>query len=264
LEELYPERSAVEAADAYADLRLDERAPADRPYAIANMIMTSDGRATLAGRTEGISSDTDRELFLALRTQVDAVMVGPATIGIEGYGPLVRSEERRERRRKLGLRPVPIAVTASRSLQLPVSAPLLQDPDSDIVVLTNSDVEPPPVAAKLIVERIPGDELDLVAGLGRLRDRHGIRSLLVEGGPTLLASLVSWGAIDELFLTVAPKLLGSAGEIGLLEGAAPAAPLDLELRSVLEHESYLFLRYSIGRGVSPGEAAPAAPEQRSG
>jgi riboflavin biosynthesis pyrimidine reductase len=218
------------------------------------MVATADGRATLAGRTELISSDSDRELFLTLRSQVDAVMAGPATIGIERYGPIVRSEERRERRRELGLEPVALAVTASRSMELPVEAPLFQDPGSRIVVLTNSEREPPPVAAELTVERIPGDDLDLVAGFARLAERHGVRSLLVEGGPTLLAGVVAVGALDELFLTLAPKLVGGSGEIGIIEGAAPTAPLDLELRSVLKEESFLFLRYAMRRRP---ESAPS-------
>jgi riboflavin biosynthesis pyrimidine reductase len=246
LEQLFPERRAVAPAEAYADLRLADLAPPDRPYVIANMVETVDGRATVAGRTKGISSDTDLELFLTLRTQVDAVLVGTGTIGIEGYGPLVRSEERRERRRRLGLEGVPLAVTVSRSLELPAEAPLFQDPETRIVVLTNSEREPPRVPAELIVERLSGAELDIVAGLVRLRARYGVRSILLEGGPTLLAATVAVGALDELFLTVTAKLIGDTGEITILEGAAPAAPLDLELRSIMREESQLFLRYAVG------------------
>ena len=211
------------------------------------MVSTADGRATLAGRTETISSDADRELFLTLRTQVDAVMAGPGTIGIERYGPILRSAERRDLRRELGLEPVPLAVTASRTMELPVDAPLFQDADSRVVVLTNSDRDPPPVEAQLVVERIPGDDVDLVAGFARLAERHGVRSMLVEGGPTLLASVVTSGLLNELFLTVSPKLVGGTGEIGILEGAAPAAPLNLDLRSILTEDGFLFLRYSVER-----------------
>jgi riboflavin biosynthesis pyrimidine reductase len=210
------------------------------------MVSTADGRATLAGRTERISSDTDRELFLALRTQVDGVMAGPATIGIEGYGPLVRSGERRERRRRLGLEEVPLAVTASRSMELPVEAPLFQDRDSRVVVLTSSDREAPPCPAQVVVERVPDGELDLVEGMERLRSRHGVRSLLVEGGPTLLAVMVAAGLVDELFLTLAPRLAGGDGELSLLEGTALTTPLELELRSVLREGGYLFLRFRAG------------------
>jgi riboflavin biosynthesis pyrimidine reductase len=209
------------------------------------MVATADGRATLGGRTEGISSDDDRDLFHTLRTQVDAVMVGVATIALERYGPLARRPEIRRRRVELGLAEVPLAVTASRSLELPGEAPLFQDPESQIVVLTNSDREPPPCEANLIVERIPGDELDLAAGMERLRSAHGVRAMLHEGGPTMLAAMLAPGLVDELFLTVSPMLVGG-GEPSVVEGTAFELPRRLDLLSVLEHESFLYLRYTIG------------------
>ena len=209
------------------------------------MVTTADGRATLAGRTQGISSETDRDLFHTLRTQVDAVMVGTATIALEGYGPLARRPEVRSRRAALGLAEVPLAVTASRSLELPVDAPLFRDPESRIVVLTNSDREAPSCDAQLVVERFPGEDLDLAAGAERLRSVHGVRAMLHEGGPTLLGAMLAPGLVDELFLTISPMLVGG-GEPSVVEGTALARPRRFEVLSVLAHESYLYLRYAIG------------------
>ena len=208
------------------------------------MVATADGRATLGGRTQGISSETDRELFHALRTQVDAVMVGTATIALEGYGPLARRPEMRSRRAALGLEEVPLACTASRTLELPVDTPLFQDPESRIVVLTNSDREAPGCEAQLVVERLEGDELDLAAGVARLRTAHGVRAMLHEGGPTLLAAMLAPGLVDELFLTISPMLVGG-GEPAVVEGVALGQAQRMGLLSVLEHESYLYLRYAL-------------------
>ena len=232
-------------AEAYGALGLVERAHPDRPYVVSNMVSTADGRATLGGRTEAISSETDRNLFHALRAQVDAVMVGTGTIAIERYGPLARRPEVRERRRALELPESPVCVTASRSMELPVDAPLFQDPDSHVIVLTNSDREPPPCRCRLTVERLPGDELDLTAATKVLRERHGVRALLHEGGPTLLAAMLAVGVVDELFLSLSPMLVGG-GEPSVVEGTALEEPLRLALVSVLEAESFLYLRYRIG------------------
>jgi riboflavin biosynthesis pyrimidine reductase len=209
------------------------------------MVATADGRATLGGRTQGISSETDRNLFHVLRAQVDAVMVGTATIALERYGPLARRPEVRRLRAGLGLPETPLAVTATRTLELPVDTPLFQDPESRIVVLTNSEREAPECAAELIVERIPGPELDLVAGAERLRTVHGVRAMLHEGGPTLLAAMLLPGLVDELFLTLSPMLVGG-GEPSLVEGTALEAPSRLALRSAMSESSFLFLRYAIG------------------
>jgi len=212
------------------------------------MIESADGRATLGGHTQAISSDTDRALFHALRAQVDAVMVGTATIAIERYGPLARRPEVRERRAALGLAETPLCVTASRSMELPVDAPLFQDPDSHWIVLTNSDREPPPCNCRLTVERLPGPELDLRAGAARLRERHGVRAMLLEGGPTILAAMLDAELVDELFLSLSPLLVGG-DEPSLLEGTSLGRPQPLRLVSVLEGESFLYLRYGIRPGA---------------
>jgi riboflavin-specific deaminase-like protein len=246
LEQLFPSGSPVPVADAYGDLRLNALAPADRPYVIANMVTSVDGRATLAGRSGGLADETDKELFLELRTQVDAVMAGTATIAIENYGPLVRHPERRRRRREHGLDEVPLAVTATRSMELPVQSPLFQDRGSRIAVLTDSDREPAACPAAVMVERVPGEPLDLLAGMRRLRSAHGVRSVLLEGGPTMLAAMVAAGCVHELFLTYAPKIVGSADQPTIIEGPALPQPIELELLSLLRDESYLFLRYRLG------------------
>jgi riboflavin biosynthesis pyrimidine reductase len=209
------------------------------------MIVSADGHATIDGGTARLSSETDRALFLELRTQVDAVMAGARTIAVERYGPLVQSAERRERRLLRGLDPVPPAVTVTRTLELPTETPLFQDPDSRIVVLTNSNAEPPATAAQLQVERLEGDDLDLAAGMRRLRADHGVRAVVLEGGPTLLGAMLRARAVDELFVTFAPVVAGSAGALRLVEGAELPAPASLEATSVLRDGSYLFVRYRI-------------------
>jgi riboflavin biosynthesis pyrimidine reductase len=83
--------------------------------------------------------------------------------------------------------------------------------------------------------------VDLRRAVGALGER-GYRHVLAEGGPTLNAQLASAGVLDELCLTVSPKL--AAGESKrILAGPPLAAPTEMHLRSVLEDDGYLFLRY---------------------
>jgi riboflavin biosynthesis pyrimidine reductase len=76
----------------------------------------------------------------------------------------------------------------------------------------------------------------------------GVRWLLAEGGPALNASLLREGLLDELFLTVAPRLVGGA-ERALVASAdtPPEARRSLTLLSAHAHESELFLRYAVNR-----------------
>jgi riboflavin biosynthesis pyrimidine reductase len=249
IEELFPERRSVTLESAYANLGLAERAEGlRRPYVVANMVSTVDGRASLGGRTKEMSSPADRELFHALRGQVDAVMAGTATIGIERYGPLVRDEARRARRAERGLAPLPLAVTASRSLELPVAAPLFEDPESRIVVLAGRGGEAPATGAEVTIEPVPGPDertIDFIAGLERLRERYGVRTLLLEGGPTLLAAMLEVGAVDELFLSRAP-LIADGPEPSLVEGGPLPEPIRLRLLSLMKEDDFLFARYAVG------------------
>lgn len=92
----------------------------------------------------------------------------------------------------------------------------------------------------IVVESGPEGPVDLPALLRELRD-EGVRALLCEGGPTLHGSLQAQGLVDELFLTIAPKLSGGEGP-RILEGALPAVA-ELELAWLLEDEGELFARY---------------------
>ena len=68
----------------------------------------------------------------------------------------------------------------------------------------------------------------MTAAMRHLRAERGIRAVLCEGGPRLHSQLQAAGLADELFLTIAPKLVGAGNSI--LEGALPeVAELELDL-----------------------------------
>ena len=89
---------------------------------------------------------------------------------------------------------------------------------------------------------VAGDaEVDLVEAVKGLGER-GFDHVLAEGGPSLNGGLVAAGVLDELCLTVAPRLVsGDAKRI--VTGRAQVPPPDLVLRSLCEEDGYLFLRY---------------------
>jgi riboflavin biosynthesis pyrimidine reductase len=220
---LLPDRAGdLKAADLAAAV---PGAPPDgRPFVLVNMIATADGRATIAGRTGPIANRADYELFHALRTRVDAVMVGAQTVRVEGYG-------RRE----------PLAVLVTRSAAVPPYVGLLAAPENRVVVLTPSaEAELPPSAADVRYLRGPLDD-----GVRRLRSELGVRSVLCEGGPALLGDLVRGALVDELHLVIAAKLAAGPAPLTILSGAALDPPAALELLSVHESGGYLFLRYAL-------------------
>jgi riboflavin biosynthesis pyrimidine reductase len=94
----------------------------------------------------------------------------------------------------------------------------------------------------VVVESGPEGRVDLPALLRSLRG-EGVRALLCEGGPTLHGSLQAAGLVDELFLTIAPKLSGGGVPPRILEGELGDV-IPLELAWLLEEDGELFARYS--------------------
>jgi riboflavin biosynthesis pyrimidine reductase len=95
-------------------------------------------------------------------------------------------------------------------------------------------------ARLIVVESGPEGPADLASLLRSLRD-EGVRALLCEGGPTLHGALQTSGLVDELFLTIAPKLAGGPAP-AILAGEIPSV-VDLELAWLLEENGELFARY---------------------
>jgi riboflavin biosynthesis pyrimidine reductase len=236
-----PPRTASDWLDGLRPAAVD---PGRRPHLTLNMISSLDGRAALAGRTAALGNVGDRQLFHALRARADGVMAGAGTMRVERYGAIVRDPGLLALRAARGLAPQPLAITVSRSLRLAADLPILADPGSHLVVLTPSDGELPPCAARVSYLRGP----DVGQLLERLRDEFGVRRMIAEGGPTLNAELVRGGLIDELFLSTAPLLLGGPDPLTIVAG--PALATRLELVGLLELESHLYARYRVSGAVA--------------
>jgi riboflavin-specific deaminase-like protein len=218
-----------------------EQAREDRPYVAMNFAATVDGRAAIGGRSGPIGSATDTAMLVGLRTRFDAVMIGAGTMRAERYGRPLADQEKRERRERIGLPHDPLTVIVSGRLDLPWDAPLFTEGAGRVLVFTVSEVEPPETATSLRVVRHEGSAVDLGEALRHLRRERGIRALLSEGGPRLHAELQAAGLVDDLFLTIAPKLVGGEAP-RIVEGALPGiAPL--ELAWLLEEDGELFARY---------------------
>jgi riboflavin-specific deaminase-like protein len=242
---LYPERRQTTPEELASGLRLGDRAPAERPYLALNMVSSLDGKAAIQWRTKGLSTALDRRLFHNLRAQADAVMAGAGTVRTERYGRMTKTDELRAKRVEEGLRPDPIAVIVSASLNLPADLPILQEPDERVVVVTGSEATLEGTRAEIDYVRA-GDDLGLA--LARLRDEHGVRSVMCEGGPTLNSFLFAAGLVDELFLSLNPKVVSGAAALTIVAGRELVEPAELELVSVAEGEGDLFTRWRVRRG----------------
>jgi riboflavin biosynthesis pyrimidine reductase len=220
---LLPDPGPTSVSDQLETYRPGEEAGEERPRVAVNFVTTLDGRAAIAGSSGPIGSDTDTEMLSGLRARFDAVMIGAGTMRVERYGPME-----------------PLAVLVSGRLDLPWDAPLFTDEQGEALIFTASEAEPPQTAASVNVVRHER-AVDLGEALRHLRQERGIRAVLCEGGPRLHAQIQAEGLVDDLFLTIAPKLSGGE-EPRILEGPLPGV-VGLELAWLLEEDGELYARY---------------------
>jgi riboflavin biosynthesis pyrimidine reductase len=214
---------AVDPADVYAD----RPEVSGRPGVRLNMISSIDGGTAVNGVSGGLGSLGDKRVFAVLRSLADVVVVAAGTVRAEHYGPSS----------------VPIAVV-TRAAQLDWQSPFFTEAKARPIVLTVED------APTENLERAAQVADVVVAGSGTIDVRQaltelgarGFHHVLAEGGPSLNGALALAGVLDEVCLTVSPKVVADDAK-RIISGPALAAPIEMDLRSVLEDDSYLFLRY---------------------
>jgi riboflavin biosynthesis pyrimidine reductase len=135
----------------------------------------------------------------------------------------------------------PLAVIVSGSMDLPFDAPLFTDGGGRVLIFTENPDPPPETATSLSVVRSEGP-IDIRLVLRHLRHELGTRAVLCEGGPILLGQLEAAAAVDDLFLTISPELVGGGASPRILEGVLEE-PRRKKLEQLLEHDGELFARY---------------------
>jgi riboflavin biosynthesis pyrimidine reductase len=240
MEQLHPDAAAVD--DVRALIAGDARpAPAGRPWVMANMVASVDGAWAVDGRSGGLACPGDREVFRSLREICDVVLVAAGTARTERYGRPAVSDAARTWRTAHGRLAHPRLVLVSASLDVPVDQPFLGGDGPEPLVLHPTGSDPGPLPAGLEARAVgSGSTVDLRAALASLAN-DGVGLVLCEGGPALLGQLTAAGLVDELFVTVSPRLVGGT-DVGLL-GRTPQATDELRLHRVLREESTLLLTY---------------------
>jgi riboflavin biosynthesis pyrimidine reductase len=242
LARLDPAGPATTAAAYCRELGLwDDPGSGRRPRVVAAMVGSADGRATVHGSASGLGSPADRSMLRELRTAADALLVGPSTLIAERYATVLDAHQR-ERRTARGRAPEPLVATISRRLDPRLAdVPLLAEPQTRMLVLTESEAPLASAGADLEVARFAPGALTGRAALEHLAGA-GARVVLTEGGPSLLHALIAEGLVDDLVLTLAPALVAGEGR-SVLHGPVFDPPVALRLADVLRGEDHLFLRY---------------------
>ena len=246
------------------------RTPADRPFVVANFVSTLDGVVSFeikdqAGGSAISDSDTaDRFIMGLLRASADAIIVGSRTVEAVSTESLwtpgdtypdAKALYAEYRLNVLQKTECPLLVIVSGTGSLGLDRAIFRTPGVRTVLITTP--RGADVLAKAGATRLPSvriHALDPKCGtistsaiLQFLHVELGIERLLHEGGPTLFGQFLAAEAVDELFLTLSPKIAGRAAAIrpGLVQGMEfkPDATPRFQLLSVKQRAEHLYLRY---------------------
>ncbi len=231
--------SPLEPSELYTRVEFPEP-PDDRPYVFVNMVATVDGRIVigeLGESAKGVGEATDQLLFRRLQYAGDAAMLGSATLRAT---PVVLYPVEKPR------------FVVTRNGDIPLDNRFFTDSPDRAYVIAPQDLSAEKrerIRARACLIEIGRGGVDLVAALRYLRQEMGVRYLLCEGGAVLNEELLKEGCMDELFLTVTPKLKGGTHLPGILEGAGfPRGEYrPVEILSLYCDGDELYFRYRIGK-----------------
>jgi len=233
-----------------------------RPWVALCAVTSSDGVTAVDGSSRGIGGAGDLRALRSIRRGADAVLVGAATVRAEGYDAALTRDEDAAWRLERGLTERAALVIVSRSLEFGGFGSTVRG--TRVIVLTVGDALGPGRAqdTRGLATRLDtnGSRLEVldVGGSGggtiswpraltALRDA-GLLRVSCEGGPSVNAQLLARGLVDEIFLTIAPSILG--GGSSSLTGFAGSVPhpQPLRLRSVVPVGDELLVRYEVPAG----------------
>lgn len=185
----------------------------ERPMVFANFAMTWDGKISTRNRTPALfTGPADKRRLLEIRSRADALLVGRGTVVADTMSMTLPADDLIAERRARGLPNHPLRVVVSNSGRLPATLKLFSTGETPVVVYVGSEIPPRyrrslEQVAELRVSDSP--EVDLRILLRDMKTR-GMKKLLCEGGSGLFRSLAGNDWVDQLYLTLSPKLFGGA------------------------------------------------------
>ena len=239
---------------------------APRPYVVVNFVASIDGVASL-GVTDGTDStklgggsSADRYLMALLRAQADVILIGAgnirATPGHQWIPAAVAGDQvaliGSYRVATHGIAEPPPLVVVSGSGNLPAHVALDAPATSTAVVTTERGAarirKAHPLVSALVVDG--NGEIDGAAIVAAVDGAFGPGLILCEGGPSLFGRLLASRSVQELFLTVSPRIAGrqdNQARPGIVSNwaAGPDAMRTASLVSLRRSEDHLFLRYRL-------------------
>ncbi|MEM0466067.1 MAG: 2,5-diamino-6-(ribosylamino)-4(3H)-pyrimidinone 5'-phosphate reductase [Candidatus Thermoplasmatota archaeon] len=207
-----------------------------RPYIIINCAMSADGKTALPnGKQLRLSCEEDLKRMYELRHSCDAVLVGINTVLTDDPKLTVKETYVKNPRQ-------PLRVILDSTCRIPSTALVLNDAAPTMIVTTKGYEKKFP-GKHVDVVGCPADvegNVDLAYLLQILVDR-GIHKLLVEGGGTVIWSFLNHRFMDDMYVYIAPLVVGGKKTPTLVHGAG-----------ITQHQEAVVLKLQSVKTLGPG------------
>jgi 2,5-diamino-6-(ribosylamino)-4(3H)-pyrimidinone 5'-phosphate reductase len=224
-----------------------------RPYVLVNCAMSADGKlSTVERRQVKISGKNDFLRVDRIKAESDAIMVGIGTVLADNPSLTVKSDELKETRRAGGRDENPVRIVVDSSARIPPNADILHKGRGQRIIAVSARAPPEKVRELEFVAdiiRAGEQEVDLGVLMERLHAK-GIRTLMVEGGGTLIGSLFAEGLVDEFCTFVGNRVIGGRDAPTPADGAGFIAEEEfprLTLTSAEPLDEGILLRWKVDR-----------------
>jgi 2,5-diamino-6-(ribosylamino)-4(3H)-pyrimidinone 5'-phosphate reductase len=224
-----------------------------RPFVTANFAMTWDGRVSTRRFTPtNFTSTRDKRRLVEIRATADALLVGVSTIVTDNMAMDLKDESLRAARIGRGQSPVPLRILVSNSGRIPKNLRVFKNGPAPIVIFSTTRMAP---ATRTRLARLAdlwlfeGPHINLAVMLATLRADYGVRRVVCEGGPRLFRGLIEQQLVDEIHLTLAPRIFGGAGAptVTGIAGDFLSRSTHCTLRAMEIIDGECFLRYRVKR-----------------
>ena len=183
-----------------------------RPWVTVHFAVTLDGKVSTPNHTPAqFTSTKDKKRLLQVRSENDAVMVAKGTLQTDRMSLGLPDQILRNERLRRGASEEPLRVIVSATGDIGLDLPIFQNPGAPIVLYTTTRIassKRTELESKVAIYEAGKDQVDLLYIMSHLFSRYEVRTVVCEGGLTLVRSLAKVDLIDRIALTIAAKLFG--------------------------------------------------------
>lgn len=225
----------------------------NRPFVFICAGMSLDGKiSNFKHQQVPVSSDSDKEMLLDARAEVDAVLIGANTLRQDDPSLTLKTQKRKNDRIRAGKTPEPIKITVvSNAGSLDLDGKFFNEGEGEKMIFTTEKtterkIEEIRKRAKVYV--LGRSEVDLEKMMFFLFE-EGIKTVLVEGGGELNASLLEKDLVDEIRLKVGDLIIGGKDSTTLVDGEGfdLLSVKKVKFQRVVREKNHLIIKAKIVR-----------------